>query len=623
MKFMLKNMTKKQKKMLLRISIALVAYGIALAAPLPKLVQTILFLCIYIYISYDILKKAVTNIGHGQVFDENFLMAVASLGALALGEYSESCAVVLFYQIGEWFQSYAVNRSRQSIADLMDICPDYACIEVNGTIEQVDPEEVSVGDIIVIQPGEKIPLDGIVTKGTTILDTSALTGESIPRQVTVGDEVISGCINQSGVVYAQVTKEFEDSTVSKILEMVENASDRKSKSEDFITKFARFYTPIVVFSALALAVIPSLVTGNWGQWIYRALTFLVISCPCALVISVPLSFFGGIGAASRRGILVKGSNYLEALSQVTRIVFDKTGTLTKGNFKVTQIHVEKGTQDELLELVAKIESFSNHPISKSIKEMYGKSIDTSDVDNVQEIAGHGICATVGAVTYYVGNTKLMTRIGRKVDETACGLGTVIYVCSDNEYLGYIEIADEIKENAKQAIHNLKASGIQKTIMLTGDSRHVAEAVAKKLDMDEVHAQLLPTDKVDCVETLLKKGSEKEKLAFVGDGINDAPVLTRSDVGIAMGALGSDAAIEAADIVLMDDDPASIATAIRISHKTLKIVHQNIVFSIAVKVLVLILGALGLTGMWAAVFADVGVAFLAILNAMRCMNVNGL
>ena len=620
---MLKNMTKKQKKMLLRISIALVAYGIALAAPLPKLVQTILFLCIYIYISYDILKKAVTNIGHGQVFDENFLMAVASLGALALGEYSESCAVVLFYQIGEWFQSYAVNRSRQSIADLMDICPDYACIEVNGTIEQVDPEEVSVGDIIVIQPGEKIPLDGIVTKGTTILDTSALTGESIPRQVTVGDEVISGCINQSGVVYAQVTKEFEDSTVSKILEMVENASDRKSKSEDFITKFARFYTPIVVFSALALAVIPSLVTGNWGQWIYRALTFLVISCPCALVISVPLSFFGGIGAASRRGILVKGSNYLEALSQVTRIVFDKTGTLTKGNFKVTQIHVEKGTQDELLELVAKIESFSNHPISKSIKEMYGKSIDTSDVDNVQEIAGHGICATVGAVTYYVGNTKLMTRIGRKVDETACGLGTVIYVCSDNEYLGYIEIADEIKENAKQAIHNLKASGIQKTIMLTGDSRHVAEAVAKKLDMDEVHAQLLPTDKVDCVETLLKKGSEKEKLAFVGDGINDAPVLTRSDVGIAMGALGSDAAIEAADIVLMDDDPASIATAIRISHKTLKIVHQNIVFSIAVKVLVLILGALGLTGMWAAVFADVGVAFLAILNAMRCMNVNGL
>ncbi len=616
-------MTKKQKKMLLRISIALVAYGIALAAPLPKLVQTILFLCIYIYISYDILKKAVTNIGHGQVFDENFLMAVASLGALALGEYSESCAVVLFYQIGEWFQSYAVNRSRQSIADLMDICPDYACIEVNGTIEQVDPEEVSVGDIIVIQPGEKIPLDGIVTKGTTILDTSALTGESIPRQVTVGDEVISGCINQSGVVYAQVTKEFEDSTVSKILEMVENASDRKSKSEDFITKFARFYTPIVVFSALALAVIPSLVTGNWGQWIYRALTFLVISCPCALVISVPLSFFGGIGAASRRGILVKGSNYLEALSQVTRIVFDKTGTLTKGNFKVTQIHVEKGTQDELLELVAKIESFSNHPISKSIKEMYGKSIDTSDVDNVQEIAGHGICATVGAVTYYVGNTKLMTRIGRKVDETACRLGTVIYVCSDNEYLGYIEIADEIKENAKQAIHNLKASGIQKTIMLTGDSRHVAEAVAEKLDMDEVHAQLLPTDKVDCVETLLKKGTEKEKLAFVGDGINDAPVLTRSDVGIAMGALGSDAAIEAADIVLMDDDPASIATAIRISHKTLKIVHQNIVFSIAVKVLVLILGALGLTGMWAAVFADVGVAFLAILNAMRCMNVNGL
>ncbi|MBP3852678.1 MAG: cadmium-translocating P-type ATPase [Erysipelotrichaceae bacterium] len=616
-------MTKKQKKMLLRISIALVAYGIALAAPLPELVQTILFLCIYIYISYDILKKAVTNIGHGQVFDENFLMAVASLGALALGEYSESCAVVLFYQIGEWFQSYAVNRSRQSIADLMDICPDYACIEVNGTIEQVDPEEVSVGDIIVIQPGEKIPLDGIVTKGTTILDTSALTGESIPRQVTVGDEVISGCINQSGVVYAQVTKEFEDSTVSKILEMVENASDRKSKSEDFITKFARFYTPIVVFSALALAVIPSLVTGNWGQWIYRALTFLVISCPCALVISVPLSFFGGIGAASRRGILVKGSNYLEALSQVTRIVFDKTGTLTKGNFKVTQIHVEKGTQDELLELVAKIESFSNHPISKSIKEMYGKSIDTSDVDNVQEIAGHGICATVGAVTYYVGNTKLMTRIGRKVDEKACGLGTVIYVCSDNEYLGYIEIADEIKENAKQAIHNLKASGIQKTIMLTGDSRHVAEAVAEKLDMDEVHAQLLPTDKVDCVETLLKKGSEKEKLAFVGDGINDAPVLTRSDVGIAMGALGSDAAIEAADIVLMDDDPASIATAIRISHKTLKIVHQNIVFSIAVKVLVLILGALGLTGMWAAVFADVGVAFLAILNAMRCMNVNGL
>lgn len=620
---MLKNMTKKQKKMLLRIGIALVAYGIALIAPLPKLAQTILFLCIYAYISYDILKKAVTNIGHGQVFDENFLMAVASLGALALGEYSESCAVVLFYQIGEWFQSYAVNRSRQSIADLIDICPDYACIEVNGTIEQVDPEEVSVGDIIVIQPGEKVPLDGMVTKGTTILDTSALTGESIPRQVTVGDEVISGCINQSGVVYAKVTKEFEDSTVSKILEMVENASDRKSKSEDFITKFARFYTPIVVFSALALAVIPSLVTGNWGQWIYRALTFLVISCPCALVISVPLSFFGGIGAASRRGILVKGSNYLEALSQVTRIVFDKTGTLTKGNFKVTQIHVEKGTQEELLELVAKIESFSNHPISKSIKEMYGKAVDTSDVDNVQEIAGHGMCASVKGVPYYVGNIKLMNKIGQEVDEMACGLGTIIYVCTEDAYLGSIEIADEIKENAKQAIRNLKAAGIQKTIMLTGDSRQVAEAVADTLQMDEVHAQLLPTDKVDCVEALLKTGNEKEKLAFVGDGINDAPVLTRSDVGIAMGALGSDAAIEAADIVLMDDDPASIATAIRISHKTLKIVHQNIVFSIAVKVLVLILGALGMTGMWAAVFADVGVAFLAILNAMRCMNVNGL
>lgn len=615
-------MTKKQKKMLKRIGISAVLFIAAVIADhYSKYVSIPLFVAAYILVGSDVLRKSWKNICNGQVFDENFLMAIASLGAFALGEYSESVAVMLFYQVGEWFQSYAVNRSRQSIADLMDIRPDYANIERDGGLVQVDPEEVSIGDEIVIQPGERIPLDGIVSFGQSSIDTSALTGESVPRHVSVDDEVISGCINQTGLLKVKVQKEFTESTVTKILELVENAGDKKSRSENFITKFARYYTPIVVYSALALAIIPSLITGQWTTWIYRALTFLVISCPCALVISVPLSFFGGIGGASSKGILVKGSNYLEDLSQVKTIVFDKTGTLTKGVFEVTAVHPEAGyTEAQLLNWAAQAESYSTHPIAKSIREAANFD-ELSKTSDVEEIAGHGVKATVGDKTISVGNAKLMKQLGIEDVPASSGFATRVYCAVDGNYAGYIDISDRIKENSIKAISELKENGIEKTVMLTGDSQNAADDVAGKLHIDEVFAQLLPADKVEQVERLLEQCRQNNtKLAFVGDGINDAPVLTRADIGIAMGGLGSDAAIEAADIVLMDDDPLSIVTAIRISRKTLKIVRQNIVFAIGVKVLVLMLGALGVANMWAAVFADVGVAIIAILNAMRCMHI---
>ena len=615
-------MTKKQKKMLKRIGISAVLFIAAVIADhYSKYVSIPLFVAAYILVGSDVLRKSWKNICNGQVFDENFLMAIASLGAFALGEYSESVAVMLFYQVGEWFQSYAVNRSRQSIADLMDIRPDYANIERDGGLVQVDPEEVSIGDEIVVQPGERIPLDGIVSFGQSSIDTSALTGESVPRHVSVDDEVISGCINQTGLLKVKVQKEFTESTVTKILELVENAGDKKSRSENFITKFARYYTPIVVYSALALAIIPSLITGQWTTWIYRALTFLVISCPCALVISVPLSFFGGIGGASSKGILVKGSNYLEDLSQVKTIVFDKTGTLTKGVFEVTAVHPEAGyTEAQLLNWAAQAESYSTHPIAKSIREAANFD-ELSKTSDVEEIAGHGVKATVGDKTISVGNAKLMKQLGIEDVPASSGFATRVYCAVDGNYAGYIDISDRIKENSIKAISELKENGIEKTVMLTGDSQNAADDVAGKLHIDEVFAQLLPADKVEQVERLLEQCRQNNtKLAFVGDGINDAPVLTRADIGIAMGGLGSDAAIEAADIVLMDDDPLSIVTAIRISRKTLKIVRQNIVFAIGVKVLVLMLGALGVANMWAAVFADVGVAIIAILNAMRCMHI---
>lgn len=615
-------MTKKQKKMLKRIGISAVLFIAAVIADhYSKYVSIPLFVAAYILVGSDVLRKSWKNICNGQVFDENFLMAIASLGAFALGEYSESVAVMLFYQVGEWFQSYAVNRSRQSIADLMDIRPDYANIERDGGLVQVDPEEVSIGDEIVIQPGERIPLDGIVSFGQSSIDTSALTGESVPRHVSVDDEVISGCINQTGLLKVKVQKEFTESTVTKILELVENAGDKKSRSENFITKFARYYTPIVVYSALALAIIPSLITGQWTTWIYRALTFLVISCPCALVISVPLSFFGGIGGASSKGILVKGSNYLEDLSQVKTIVFDKTGTLTKGVFEVTAVHPEAGyTEAQLLNWAAHAESYSTHPIAKSIREAANFD-ELSKTSDVEEIAGHGVKAVVGDKTISVGNAKLMKQLGIEDVPSSSGFATRVYCAVDGTYAGYIDISDRIKENSVKAISELKENGIEKTVMLTGDSQNAADDVAGKLHIDEVFAQLLPADKVEQVERLLEQcHNNNTKLAFVGDGINDAPVLTRADIGIAMGGLGSDAAIEAADIVLMDDDPLSIVTAIRISRKTLKIVRQNIVFAIGVKVLVLMLGAVGVANMWAAVFADVGVAIIAILNAMRCMHI---
>lgn len=615
---MFKNLTKKQKKALTRILIGAGIFVLALVLPLSSGLSLCLFFGAYYVLAKDILIKAFRNIKNGQVFDENFLMSIASVGAFLLGEFAEAVAVVLFYQIGEWFQSVAVDYSRNSIAELMDIRPDVANIEKDGVLIQVDPYDIRVGDEIVIQPGEKIPLDGIITRGQASLDTSALTGESMPRDVGVGDSVTSGSIDTNGLLHVQVTKEFDESTVSKILDMVENAGNRKSQSEDFITKFARYYTPIVCGLALALAIIPSIITREPSVWIYRALTFLVISCPCALVISVPLSFFGGIGGASRQGILVKGSNFLEALSKVKTMVFDKTGTLTTGQFSIRAMYPNNCTEDELLELAATIESFSNHPISLAIKEAYGKRIETSVLKDVREVAGEGIVGRLANHEVYAGNRRLMESHQIKVP-TLETIGTVVYVGADDRYMGAIEIADTLKEDTAKTIQALHGMGITETIMMTGDNQTVAEQIAKEAKLDRVYSQLLPDDKMECLESVMKEQGD-DLVAYVGDGINDAPVLMRSDVGIAMGALGSDAAIEAADIVLMDDHPSKIITACFISKKTLKIVYQNIVFAIGIKVLVLILGAFGLANMWAAVFADVGVAFLAILNALRCMRI---
>ena len=620
-------MTKKQKKVLIRIIVAAILLVILHFVPLEGLWLGLLYLIPYAVIGYDILRKAVLGILHGEVFDENFLMAVATVGAMGLGEYSEGVAVMLFYQIGELFQSVAVGKSRQNISALMDIRPDYANIEAeDGSLEQVDPDDVEIGTIIVVRPGEKVPIDGVVVEGDSTLNTSALTGESVPREITVDQDVISGCVNLTGLLKIRTTKEFGESTVSKILDLVENSSMKKSKSENFITKFARYYTPAVCYSALALAILPpviNLIMGNpaaWSTWIIRALTFLVISCPCALVISIPLSFFGGIGAASACGILVKGSNYLEAMSETKYVVFDKTGTLTKGVFDVTGIYPGQGfTEEELLEYAAYAESYSSHPISKSLKNAYGKELDASNVSDVEEISGHGVTAKVNGRQVAAGNAKLMKSLNLAYTENT-GVGTVVHVAVDGNYAGYILISDVIKDGAKEAIASLKNSGVKKCIMLTGDSKTVAEHVAGELKLDEVHSELLPVDKVSCVEKLLQEKGAKEKLAFVGDGINDAPVLSRADIGIAMGALGSDAAIEAADVVLMDDNPAKIALAMRISRKCLRIVYENIVFALAVKAICLILGALGIANMWVAIFADVGVMVLAVLNAIRCLRI---
>ena len=620
-------MTKKQKKVLIRIIVAAILLVILHFVPLEGLWLGLLYLIPYAVIGYDILRKAVLGILHGEVFDENFLMAVATVGAMGLGEYSEGVAVMLFYQIGELFQAVAVGKSRQNISALMDIRPDYANIEAeDGSLEQVDPDDVEIGTIIVVRPGEKVPIDGVVVEGDSTLNTSALTGESVPRESTVDQDVISGCVNLTGLLKIRTTKEFGESTVSKILDLVENSSMKKSKSENFITKFARYYTPAVCYSALALAILPpviNLIMGNpaaWSTWIIRALTFLVISCPCALVISIPLSFFGGIGAASACGILVKGSNYLEAMSETKYVVFDKTGTLTKGVFDVTGIYPGQGfTEEELLEYAAYAESYSSHPISKSLKNAYGKELDASNVSDVEEISGHGVTAKVNGRQVAAGNAKLMKSLNLAYTENT-GVGTVVHVAVDGNYAGYILISDVIKDGAKEAIASLKNSGVKKCIMLTGDSKTVAEHVAGELKLDEVHSELLPVDKVSCVEKLLQEKGAKEKLAFVGDGINDAPVLSRADIGIAMGALGSDAAIEAADVVLMDDNPAKIALAMRISRKCLRIVYENIVFALAVKAICLILGALGIANMWVAIFADVGVMVLAVLNAIRCLRI---
>ena len=611
-------MTKKQKRMLIRILASGVLFVGAVLLPLSGWAELAVFLVPYAVIGWDVLWRAVRNIAHGQVFDENFLMALATIGALAIGEYPEAVFVMLFYQVGEWFQSYAVNRSRTSIAALMDIRPDYANIEVDGQLQQVDPEEVSVGDAIVIKAGERIPLDGVVLEGTSTLDTAALTGESLPRQVQPGDDVVSGCVNLSGLLKVQVTKAFEESTVSKILDLVENASSKKAKAEHFITRFARYYTPIVVLAAVALALLPPLFTQvSWLDSIQRALNFLVVSCPCALVISVPLSFFGGIGGASRAGILVKGGNYLEVLAKTEIVVFDKTGTLTQGVFNVTAIHPDHCDQSQLLELAALAEASSDHPISRSLLEAWGQLPDRSRVTQAEELSGRGVKAVVDGKVLCAGNDKLMDEIG--VTWHPCHhVGTTVHVAADGVYLGHIVISDQVKPDAQQAIAALKAAGVHKTVMLTGDAKQVGEAVAAQLGLDEVHTQLLPTDKVDRVEGLLKEVSPKGALAFVGDGINDAPVLSRADVGIAMGALGSDAAIEAADIVLMDDKPSKLAQAIAIARRTLAIVRQNIVFALGVKLLVLVLSALGLANLWEAVFADVGVSVIAILNAMRAM-----
>lgn len=631
-------MSRKQKKMLVRIIVTAVLFaGLFVFEKFVPITSRILRLAVYmvpyLVISYDILKKAFKGIIKGQVFDENFLMAVASVGAVAIavyenGSYNEAVAVMLFYQIGELFQSYAVGKSRRSISELMDIRPDYANIEVDGKIEQVDPDEVEVGSIIVVSAGEKIPIDGVIVEGSTTLDTAALTGESVPRSVKESDEVISGCINLTGTVRIRTTKPFGESTVSKILDLVENSSSKKSKSEQFISKFARIYTPAVCGGALALALLPpvvSLIIGKdamWLTWIYRALTFLVISCPCALVISIPLSFFAGIGGASKEGVLVKGSNYLETLSKTKIVVFDKTGTMTKGNFEVTEIASVGVENNELLRLAAYAESYSSHPISKSIKSAYGEEIDNAKISDVNEISGNGVLAVVDGKKVAAGNSKLMDKLG--VDYTACSkVGTVVYVAVDGKYCGYILISDALKPTSVSAVKAMKACGVRKTVMLTGDSKKVADAVAKELGADEVYSELLPADKVSQVERLLADKGEKEKLAFVGDGINDAPVLSRADIGIAMGALGSDAAIEAADIVLMDDDPMKISKAIKISSKCLRIVNENIYFALGVKALCLILGAVGIANMWVAIFADVGVMVLAVLNAIRALSVKKL
>ena len=622
-------MTKKQKKVLIRIIIAAVLVIALQFIPVKGYVRFGLYMIPYFVIGYDILKKAGKGILNRQIFDENFLMAVATIGAIALGDYKEGTAVMLFYQIGELFQSYAVGKSRRNISDLMDIRPDYANVEKDGELEQVDPDEIEIGTVIVVQPGEKVPIDGVVVEGTSSLNTSALTGESVPREVSVDDEIISGCINMTGLLKIRTTKEFGESTVSKILELVENASSRKSRSENFISKFAKIYTPAVCYGALALAILPPIVrmafmglAPEWGDWVYRALTFLVISCPCALVISIPLSFFAGIGGASREGVLVKGSSFLETLSQTKIVVFDKTGTMTKGVFEVNGIHHSPYKDEELLEYAALAESYSTHPISKSLQRAYGKPIDKNRVSDVEEIGGHGLTAKVDGKVVAAGNAKLMKKLGIEYHDCS-HVGTIVHVAIDGKYAGHILISDVIKEHAAEAIAALKKSGIEKTVMLTGDAKNVADHVAAQLGIDEVCSELLPGDKVEKVEELLTKKSEKDKLAFVGDGINDAPVLSRADIGIAMGALGSDAAIEAADIVLMDDDPLKISKAIRISRKCVRIVYENIYFAIGIKVICLVLGALGIANMWFAIFADVGVMILAVLNAIRTLFVKKL
>ena len=621
-------MNKKQKKMLVRIILSLVLVVVFSQLPVEGYLRFGLFMIPYLIIGYDILKKAFKGIRNKQVFDENFLMAVATIGAILLGDYTEGTAVMLFYQIGELFQSYAVGKSRRNISELMDIRPDYANVENNGQLEQVDPDEVAIGTTIVVQPGEKVPIDGVITEGTSTLNTSALTGESLPRSAKVGDEVISGCINMTGLLKIRTTKEFGESTVSKILELVENSSSRKSKSENFISKFAKYYTPAVCYGALALALLPPIVLlimgkpAMWGDWIYRALTFLVISCPCALVISIPLSFFAGIGGASNQGVLVKGSNYLETLAQTKYVVFDKTGTMTQGVFEVSGIHHNEMSDEKLLEYAALAECSSSHPISKSLQKAYGKPIDRNRVTDIEEISGNGVIAKVDGVSVAAGNAKLMKKLGIAYQECH-HVGTVVHMAVDGRYAGHILISDIIKPHAKEAIAELKKAGISRTVMLTGDSRRVADQVAAELGIDEVYSELLPADKVTKVEELLDKKTAKEKLAFVGDGINDAPVLSRADIGIAMGALGSDAAIEAADIVLMDDDPLKISKAIKIARKCIRIVYENIYFAIGIKVLCLILGALGIANMWVAIFADVGVMIIAVLNAIRALFVKKL
>ena len=621
-------MNKKQKKMLIRIIIAAVLIVVFSLLPAEGYLRFVLFMIPYLVIGYDILKKAFKGILNKQVFDENFLMAVATVGAILLGDYSEGVAVMLFYQIGELFQSYAVGKSRRNISELMDIRPDYANIEKDGTLEQVDPDEVEIGTIIVVQPGEKVPIDGVIIEGISTLNTSALTGESLPRDAKAGDEVISGCINMTGLLKIRTTKEFGESTVSKILELVENSSSRKSKSENFISKFAKYYTPAVCYGALALAFIPPIVLlimgkpAMWGDWIYRALTFLVISCPCALVISIPLSFFAGIGGASNQGILVKGSNYLETLAQTKYVVFDKTGTMTQGVFEVSGIHHNEMPDEKLLEYAALAECSSSHPISKSLQKAYGKPIDRNRVTDIEEISGNGVIAKVDGISVAAGNTKLMNRLGIAYQDCH-HVGTVVHMAIDGKYAGHILISDIIKPHAKEAIAELKKAGISKTVMLTGDSKRVADQVAEELGIQEVYSELLPADKVSRVEELLNQKSEKDKLAFVGDGINDAPVLSRADIGIAMGALGSDAAIEAADIVLMDDDPLKISKAIKIARKCIRSVYENIYFAIGIKILCLILGALGIANMWMAIFADVGVMIIAVLNAIRTLFVKNL